>query len=162
MLKPELKVNANVVNSCLLTLFLICKTYPKLLVPHGATLSPYLTSKINTQNDTLVTQNVCKILELIVPLMEHPNRKFLAELEEDAMKLLLKQSQAVVQCSVSCLAAIINNVTHNYEFMIDAFNKFHSKCHAKFPIFPILLIISPNFPRFPYYISRFSYYISRF
>ena len=70
---------------------------------------------------------MCKILELIVPLMEHPNPKFLAELEEDSMKLMLKQSQAVVQCSASCLASIINNVTHNFKFIVDAFNKFYSK-----------------------------------
>ena len=127
ILKPELKTNPNIVNSCLLTLYLFCKSHPKLLVPHGATLSPYLTSKINTQNDTLITQNVCKILELVVPLMEHPNPKFLAELEEDSMKLMLKQSQAVVQCSASCLASIINNVTRNFKFIVDAFNKFYSK-----------------------------------
>ena len=94
---------------------------------HGATLSPYLSTKINNQNDMLMTQNVCKILELIVPLMEHPNPKFLAELEEDTMKLMLKQSQSVVQSSASCLAAIINKVTHNHKFIVDAFNKFHGK-----------------------------------
>ena len=137
ILKPSTQTTANNstfnantttnVNSCLLTLFLFCKSYPKLLVPHGTTLSPYLSSKINSQNDTHVTQNVCKILELIVPLMDHPNPKFLAELEEDSMKLMLKQSQIVVQCSASCLASIINNVTHNFNFVVDAFNKFYSK-----------------------------------
>ena len=129
ILKPFEQNTANNtnVNSCLLTLFLFCKSYPKLLVPHGTTLSPYLSSKINSQNDTHVTQNVCKILELIVPLMDHPNPKFLAELEEDTMKLMLKQSQIVVQGSASCLASIINNVTHNFNFVVDAFNKFYSE-----------------------------------
>lgn len=127
MLKPEAKLDSNVVNSCLITLYLFCKSYPKLLVPHASTLQPYLSSKINNQNDTLVTQNVSKILELIVPLMEHPNPKFLAELEEDTMKLILKQSQNVVQSSASCLAAIINNCTHNYKFVVDAFNQLYRK-----------------------------------
>lgn len=72
-------------------------------------------------------QHVSKILELVVPLMEHPNPKFLAELEEDTMKLMLQQSQNVVQSCASCLASIINNVTHNYKFIVDGFSQFMSK-----------------------------------
>ena len=127
LLKPELKSDANVVVSCLITLYLFCKSYPNLLIPHATTLQPYLSSKISTQSDSLIIQHVSKILELVVPLMDHPNPKFLAELEEDSMKLMLKQSQIVVQSCASCLASVINNVTHNYKFIIDGFNQFLSK-----------------------------------
>ena len=132
MLRPELKVESNVINSCLVTLFLFCKSYPKLLVAHASVLHPYLSSKISNQSDTLITQHVTKILELIIPLMEHPNPKFLADLEEDTMKLMLKQSQNIVQSSASCLASIINNCTHNYKFIVDAFNQFYSKRNIHF------------------------------
>ena len=91
------------------------------------TLQPYLTSKVNTLTDTVVIQQVSKILELVIPLMEHPNPKFLAELEEDTMKLILQQSQNVVQSCASCLSSIINKVTHNYKFVVDGFNQFLSK-----------------------------------
>ena len=48
-----------------------------------------------TQGDALVVQNVAKILENVIPLVEHPNPKFLADLEEDLMKLMLKQGPNV-------------------------------------------------------------------
>lgn len=38
---------------------------------------------------------VAKILELVVPLMEHPSESFLAQLEEDMMKLILKHGMMV-------------------------------------------------------------------
>ena len=82
---------------------------------------------MSSAGDSVIINYVSKILELVVPLMEHPNPKFLAELEEDAMKLMLKQSQNVVQSCASCLAAIVNRVTENYKFIIDGFLQFFSK-----------------------------------
>ena len=37
----------------------------------------------------MVLHNVARILELAVPLMDHPGESFLAQLEEDMMKLVL-------------------------------------------------------------------------
>lgn len=72
----------------------------------------------------MVIYNVARILELSVPLMEHPSEGFLAQLEEDMMKLILKHGQTVVQSCVSCLGAVVNHVTHNYILVRDCFMKF--------------------------------------
>ncbi|EPY80930.1 hypothetical protein CB1_000775011 [Camelus ferus] len=50
---------------------------------------------IKTQNDFMVICNVAKILELVVPLMEHPSETFLATIEEDLMKLIIKYGMTV-------------------------------------------------------------------
>jgi hypothetical protein len=47
------------------------------------------------QADFMVLHNVARILELAVPLMDHPNEGFLAQLEEDMMKLVLKHGMMV-------------------------------------------------------------------
>lgn len=43
----------------------------------------------------ILLNNVTRILELSVPLMEHPSESFLAQLEEDMMKLILKHGMMV-------------------------------------------------------------------
>ena len=48
-----------------------------------------------SQSDLLVLHNVARILELSVPLMDHPSEGFLAQLEEDMMKLILKHGMMV-------------------------------------------------------------------
>lgn len=50
---------------------------------------------LQTQNDFMVICNVAKILELVVPLMEHPSETFLATIEEDLMKLIIKYGMTV-------------------------------------------------------------------
>ncbi len=43
----------------------------------------------------MVICNVAKILELVVPLMEHPSETFLTTIEEDLMKLIIKYGMTV-------------------------------------------------------------------
>lgn len=43
----------------------------------------------------MVICNVAKILELVVPLMEHPSETFMATIEEDLMKLIIKYGMLV-------------------------------------------------------------------
>lgn len=43
----------------------------------------------------MVICNVAKILELVVPLMEHPSETFLTTIEEDLMKLIIKHGMTV-------------------------------------------------------------------
>ena len=45
--------------------------------------------------DQQVIRNVAQILELSVPKMEHPSESFLAQLEEDLSKLILKHGMTV-------------------------------------------------------------------
>ncbi|MGH0162157.1 UNVERIFIED_CONTAM: hypothetical protein FKN15_049563 [Acipenser sinensis] len=97
----------------------------QLMVKHAMTMQPYLTTKCNTQSDFLVICNVAKILELVVPLMEHPSETFLATIEEDLMKLIIKYGMTVVQHCVSCLGAVVNKVTHNYKFVWACFNRYY-------------------------------------
>ncbi|XP_037633011.1 nipped-B-like protein A isoform X1 [Sebastes umbrosus] len=118
-------VNSTRLVACITTLFLFSKIRAQLMVKHAMTMQPYLTTKCNTANDFMVICNVAKILELVVPLMEHPSETFLATIEEDLMKLIIKYGMTVVQHCVSCLGAVVNKVTHNYKFVWACFNKFY-------------------------------------
>ncbi|CAH1242792.1 NIPBL [Branchiostoma lanceolatum] len=110
--------------SSLQTLYLFSKVRPELLVDHAMTLQPYLSTQCSTQGDYLVLHNVARILQLVVPLMEHPSEVFLASLEEDLMKLIIKHGMMILQACVSCLAAVVNNVTHNIKLVWDCFQKY--------------------------------------
>ncbi|XP_054629655.1 nipped-B-like protein A isoform X3 [Dunckerocampus dactyliophorus] len=118
-------VNSTRLVACITTLYLFSKIRAQLMVKHAMTMQPYLTTKCNTANDFMVICNVAKILELVVPLMEHPSETFLATIEEDLMKLIIKYGMTVVQHCVSCLGAVVNKVTHNYKFVLACFNKFY-------------------------------------
>uniref|UniRef100_A0AAQ6AQL8 Nipped-B protein n=1 Tax=Amphiprion ocellaris TaxID=80972 RepID=A0AAQ6AQL8_AMPOC len=118
-------VNSTRLVACITTLYLFSKIRAQLMVKHAMTMQPYLTTKCNTANDFMVICNVAKILELVVPLMEHPSETFLATIEEDLMKLIIKYGMTVVQHCVSCLGAVVNKVTHNYKFVWACFNKFY-------------------------------------
>lgn len=74
---------------------------------------------------------VASTLELVVPLMEHPSEVFLAQLEEDAVKLILQRGQLVIASCIALLAAIVNNLTHNYKLIRDVFNKYHGEFFIK-------------------------------
>jgi len=50
---------------------------------------------LQTQGDFYVLHYVARILEMVVPLMDHPSESFLAQLEEDMMKLILKHGMMV-------------------------------------------------------------------
>lgn len=110
--------------ACLSTLYLFSKIKPDLMVKHAETLQPYLDIKCSTQGDYYVLHYIAKILELVVPLMDHPSESFLAQLEEDMMKLILKHGMMVLQSCVSCLGAVVNSVSHNYALVKDCFQKF--------------------------------------
>ncbi|XP_028313630.1 nipped-B-like protein A isoform X2 [Gouania willdenowi] len=118
-------VNSMRLVACITTLYLFSKIRAQLMVKHAMTMQPYLTTKCNTANDFMVICNVAKILELVVPLMEHPSETFLATIEEDLMKLIIKYGMTVVQHCVSCLGAVVNKVTHNYKFVWACFNRFY-------------------------------------
>lgn len=119
-------VNSQRLVACITTLYLFSKIRAQLMVKHAMTMQPYLTTKCHSANDFMVICNVAKILELVVPLMEHPSETFLATIEEDLMKLIIKYGMTVVQHCVSCLGAIVNKVTHNYKFVWACFNRFYS------------------------------------
>ncbi|XP_054466495.1 nipped-B-like protein A isoform X1 [Anoplopoma fimbria] len=118
-------VNSTRLVACITTLYLFSKIRAQLMVKHAMTMQPYLTTKCNTANDFMVICNVAKILELVVPLMEHPSETFLATIEEDLMKLIIKYGMTVVQHCVSCLGAVVNKVTRNYKFVWACFNRFY-------------------------------------
>ncbi|XP_065596042.1 nipped-B-like protein isoform X3 [Cyrtonyx montezumae] len=118
-------VNSGRLVACITTLFLFSKIRPQLMVKHAMTMQPYLATKCSTQNDFMVICNVAKILELVVPLMEHPSETFLATIEEDLMKLIIKYGMTVVQHCVSCLGSVVNKVTQNYKFVWACFNRYY-------------------------------------
>ncbi|KAI1233208.1 Nipped-B-like protein, partial [Lamprotornis superbus] len=100
-------------------------------------------------NDFMVICNVAKILELVVPLMEHPSETFLATIEEDLMKLIIKYGMTVVQHCVSCLGAVVNKVTQNYKFVWACFNRYYgalSKLKSQHQEDPNSTILTANKP----------------
>lgn len=107
--------------ACVITLHLFAKIRPQLLIDHAITLQPYLALKCQTQGDYQIVSSVAHTLELVVPLMEHPSETFLAQLEEDSVKLIIGADKSVVESCLSCLGSIVNNVTKNYSLMRDAF-----------------------------------------
>eukprot|EP00066_Takifugu_rubripes_P013950 XP_011603216.1 PREDICTED: nipped-B-like protein B isoform X2 [Takifugu rubripes] len=145
--------NSDRLVSCITTLHLFSKIRAQLMVKHAMTMQPYLTTKCNNQNDFMVICNVAKILELVVPLMEHPSETFLTTIEEDLMKLIIKYGMTVVQHSVSCLGAIINKVTHNYKFVWACFNRYYGALaklktqHQEEPSSPTLASNKPTLLR---------------
>ncbi|CAH2073941.1 unnamed protein product, partial [Iphiclides podalirius] len=118
-------VSSQRILACLSTLHLFAKIRPQLLVNHALTLQPYLSLKCQNQYEQQIMSTVASTLELVVPLMEHPSEVFLAQLEEDAVKLILQRGQLVIAACIACLAAIVNNLTHNYKLIRDVFNKYH-------------------------------------
>ena len=48
----------------------------------------------------IVLHYVAQILRQVVPLMDHPSERFLASLEEDLVKLVMKHGQMVSQHGV--------------------------------------------------------------
>ncbi|XP_039203854.1 nipped-B-like protein isoform X3 [Crotalus tigris] len=142
-------VNSSRLVACITTLFLFSKIRPQLMVKHAMTMQPYLTTKCSNQNDFMVICNVAKILELVVPLMEHPSETFLATIEEDLMKLIIKYGMTVVQHCVSCLGAVVNKVTQNFKFVWACFNRYYgalSKLKSQHQEDPNSTVLTANKP----------------
>ncbi|CAN8012156.1 unnamed protein product [Ixodes pacificus] len=118
--------------ACLSTLYLFSRIRPQLLVRHAQTIQPYLSMRLSGPQDYQVLQNVTRCLELVVPLMEHPSEAFLAQVEEDLAKQLIRHSPVILPASVSCLSAVVNRVTRNYPLVRDMFHKFFMLlCHLR-------------------------------
>ena len=83
--------------------------------------------ELQTANDQQIISYVASTLELVVPLMEHPSETFLAQLEEDSVKLILQHGQVVIASCLSCLGSIVNNVTKNFKLIRDVFQKYHGE-----------------------------------
>lgn len=139
--------------ACLTTLYLFAKIRPRLLVNHAITLQPYLSLKCQTQGDYQIISSVAHTLELVVPLMEHPSETFLAQLEEDSVKLILQHDRSVVASCLSCLGSIVNNVTRNFKLIRDCFKKYYGHLteyksfYERDPTNPMLLKCRPFFRR---------------
>ena len=115
----------NRIVACLTTLYLFAKIRPQLLVEHVQTLQPSLAVTCRTQGDYQIISDVARTLELVVPLIKHPSEIFLAQLEEDAVKLILQHDRKVVSACVSCLGSVVNEVTKNYKLVRDCFSKYY-------------------------------------
>lgn len=147
--KSEKKGSSQRLVACLTTLYLFAKIRPQLLVNHAITLQPYLSLKCQTQGDYQIISSVAHTLELVVPLMEHPSETFLAQLEEDSVKLILQHDRSVVASCLSCLGSIVNNVTRNFKLIRDCFKKYYGHLteyksfYEKDPTNPMLLKYRP-------------------
>lgn len=117
------------------------------------TLQPYLSLRCRTQGDYQIISDVARTLEVVVPLLEHPSESFLAQLEEDAVKLILQHEKAVVAACLSCLGSVVNHVTRNFKLIRDCFRKYfgplteYKLMHERDPDNPRLVQHRPFFRR---------------
>ncbi len=58
---------------------------------------------MQTQSDMMVLHYVAQILRQVVPLMEHPSEAFLAAVEEDLVKLIMRHGQMVGRRARLCV-----------------------------------------------------------
>ncbi|XP_050736968.1 nipped-B-like protein isoform X1 [Eriocheir sinensis] len=123
---PQPRTTTQRILACHKTLYLFAKIRPQLLVDHAITLQPYLAWRCQTQVDYTMIGVVARTLELVVPLMEHPSETFLAQLEEDAVKLILQHDRTVITSCLALLGSIVNTVTKNYRLIKDCFNRYHT------------------------------------
>ena len=63
-------------------------------------------------------------------LIEHPSDTFLAELEEDSVKLILQHDKTVVASCLACLGSIVNRVTKNFGLIRDCFRKYYGEWYV--------------------------------
>jgi cohesin loading factor subunit SCC2 len=68
----------------------------------------------------MVICNVAKILELVVPLMEHPSETFLATIEEDLMKLIIKYGMTVSIQFTICILRKENTLIVYFVFYLQS------------------------------------------
>ncbi|XP_059489671.1 nipped-B-like protein isoform X2 [Neocloeon triangulifer] len=111
--------------ACLTTLYLLAKIRPQLLIDHATTLQPYLSLKCKSPSDFQIISCVARTLELVVPLIEHPSESFMAQLEEDSVKLILQHEKSVVASCLSCLGSVVNSVTKNFKLIRDCFKNYY-------------------------------------
>jgi cohesin loading factor subunit SCC2 len=108
-----------------------------------------------------IVRCTANILEVIVPLMEHPSEPFLAQLEEDVVKLIMRQSKPVVISAVQCLASIVNRVTRNYRLVKDCLGQYlrfmerYQTIHVTNPDDPRLEKSNPPFRRSLFVVGLF-------
>ncbi|KRX94601.1 Nipped-B-like protein, partial [Trichinella pseudospiralis] len=107
---------------CLSTICVFSKVEPRLMIPYIETMQPYLSMSCSNSGEQSVMTQVIKIIELVVPLIEHPSPKFLKQLEDGLCKLMSKAQQNIVQASISCLSVILE-ITKHTEVLHDVFFK---------------------------------------
>ncbi|KFD48385.1 LOW QUALITY PROTEIN: hypothetical protein M513_10737, partial [Trichuris suis] len=110
---------------CLSTIYVFSKVEPRLMVPYIETMQPYLSMHCTNVGENSVLNQVMKIVEMVVPLIEHPNIAFLKQIEEALSSLITKSIASVVQAAISCLAVIVP-LTKDYSVVVDIFNKFRN------------------------------------
>ncbi|KAA3682054.1 cohesin loading factor subunit SCC2, partial [Paragonimus westermani] len=107
--------------ACLATLHLLTKIRPELMVQYAMVLQTYL--RCNETSDAHILHYVARILEVTVPLMEHPSETFVAQLEEDMVRLTLRHGKMVLESCVACLGSVVNRVSKNYSLARDCFTR---------------------------------------
>ncbi|KAI6652117.1 Nipped-B-like protein [Oopsacas minuta] len=100
-----------------------------LLVSHLTALQPYLASHCTTQGELIGLTHLLRAFSNSIPLLvsHKPGPQFLASTEENLMKLSMASGSMIVEASLSCLAALVNSVTHNFKLVQECFCKF-SEC----------------------------------
>ncbi|XP_055327158.1 nipped-B-like protein A [Paramacrobiotus metropolitanus] len=109
-----------------LTLSIFAKCDPDFIADHIQSLPLFLNQTLKSQSDQKVVCFTANMLAQIVPLMKNPPDFFLAQIEESCAALFVKTgiSIPIMQAAMECLAAVVNNETHNYEIVRGLYEKF--------------------------------------
>jgi len=126
--------------STLHTLHLLCQASPDLLIPHITTLQPYMKlTNPNDPNEQITAKNVIQIVEIVAPLIEHPDPLFLPSVEQDLKTLICKISLtqscswSALAVAVKCLSTLVQRLTNNHQLMlsiVDLFCKYLFNCRS--------------------------------
>lgn len=114
-MQPYLTTKCNV---SMLSINAGCIALNVVVLPSRGLRVKVLIVSLQTQSDFMVICNVAKILELVVPLMDHPSESFLTTIEEDLMKLIIKYGM-----TVSCAAytsALVSSALYMNSFMMQS------------------------------------------
>ncbi|XP_049947825.1 nipped-B-like protein A [Schistocerca serialis cubense] len=139
-------------------LSVMATVWPQLFVPHIINLHTYLNYHCEAAESYYIVKSAAEIVEAVLPLVDYPSETFLSDVEECCIRNILQQHYILVKSSMSCLAAVVNNATHNYSLIRDCFCRYFihlrnfQKVHEKNPEAPVLTEFK-NFLRRSLYIT---------
>ncbi|OAD68960.1 hypothetical protein PHYBLDRAFT_172796 [Phycomyces blakesleeanus NRRL 1555(-)] len=102
---------------CLTTVYAFTKTSPDILrETHISMLEPYLS--ITEEDDWRIARYVLMIYRDVLPRRRYHDPDFVAQVEQALQQLLSRCPLDMIQSTVSCLCAIIDNISKRYNLLI--------------------------------------------
>ncbi|KAI8363943.1 sister chromatid cohesion C-terminus-domain-containing protein [Blakeslea trispora] len=105
-------------NHLLITVYSFTKSCPHLLrESHISILQPYI-SVTDQKADWTRIQYILTIYRDVLPSIKHHNLQFIQSTEKVVMQLLSRCPLNIISSGISCLCAIVNTISHQYNLLI--------------------------------------------